>query len=70
MTKTEVDRRLSQHGKNELIEQASKSSGRMLWEQFTARPVLLLIAAAVVSAYLQDYKDMIEGESSSPQTQR
>ncbi|WP_246828918.1 HAD-IC family P-type ATPase [Synechococcus sp. PCC 7502] len=59
LTTTEADRRLSQHGKNELIEQASKSSGRMLWEQFTATPVLLLIAAAVVSAYLGDYKDMI-----------
>ena len=59
LTTTEADRRLSQHGKNELIEQASRSSKRMLWEQFTSTPVLLLIAAAAVSAYLQDYKDTI-----------
>jgi Ca2+-transporting ATPase len=49
--------RLLKHGPNELIERASKSPWRILFEQFTATMVLLLIAAAIISAILGDYKD-------------
>lgn len=40
------------YGANELQERAGKSPWRMLWEQFTQMMVLILIAAAVVSAFL------------------
>jgi P-type Ca2+ transporter type 2C len=54
----EVDRRLKQ-GINELTERPSKSSWIMLWEQCTGSTMLLLLAAAVISAMLGDYKDTI-----------
>ena len=44
--------RLEQHGPNELQERGSKSPFLILWEQFTSTMVLILIAAAVVSAFL------------------
>jgi Ca2+-transporting ATPase len=48
----EAARRLAQDGPNELTEQGIKSPWRILWEQFTATMVLILIAAAIVSALL------------------
>jgi P-type Ca2+ transporter type 2C len=59
LDRAEAERRLSQHGPNELTERPPKSPLRMLWEQFTATMVLVLIAAAVLSAILGDWKDMI-----------
>ncbi len=44
--------RLAQHGPNELVETGAKSPWRILWEQFTAVMVLILIAAAVLSLSL------------------
>jgi P-type Ca2+ transporter type 2C len=55
----EVSQRQEQHGSNELTEQAAKSPWLMLWEQFTSVTVLVLIAAGVVTLFLQDYKDAI-----------
>jgi len=44
--------RLEQFGKNELEERAGKSPLLILWEQFTNTMTLILIAAAVISAFL------------------
>jgi P-type Ca2+ transporter type 2C len=54
-----VSQRQSQHGANELSEQAAKSPWIMLWEQFTSVTVLVLIAAGVITLFLRDYKDAI-----------
>jgi Ca2+-transporting ATPase len=52
-------RRLEQYGLNELIEQGVKSPWLILWEQLTATMVMILIVAAVVSAFLGDFKDAV-----------
>lgn len=57
LTAGEASRRLAEYGRNELRETASRSTWNILWEQLTARMVLVLIAAGVVSALLQDYED-------------
>lgn len=49
---SEAEARLARHGPNELIETGAKSPWRILWEQFTAVMVLILIAAAVLSLSL------------------
>lgn len=48
----EAQRRLHLYGPNEIIEGASKSILRMLWEQLTEPLVLILIFAALISAAL------------------
>jgi P-type Ca2+ transporter type 2C len=55
----EAARRLAQAGRNELVESGARSPWKILWEQLTARMVLVLIAAGIVSALLADYKDAI-----------
>jgi Ca2+-transporting ATPase len=55
----EVERRLAQYGPNELIERGAKSPWRILWEQFTALMIVILIVAAALSAFLGDYEDAI-----------
>jgi Ca2+-transporting ATPase len=55
----EVDRRSTQFGPNELAERAGVGIGRLLWEQFSGALVLLLIAAAVISALMSDYVDAV-----------
>lgn len=52
LTPEEARRRLEQYGPNELEERGGKSPFLILWEQFTSTMVLILIAAAVVSAFL------------------
>jgi Ca2+-transporting ATPase len=47
-----VQQRLEHYGLNELEEQVGKSPLLILWEQFTSTMVLILIAAAVISAFL------------------
>ncbi|MCX6537648.1 MAG: cation-translocating P-type ATPase [Acidobacteria bacterium] len=54
-----VARLIDEHGPNELAERDQRSVWRMLWEQFSATMVLLLIAAAIASAALGDFKDAI-----------
>jgi Ca2+-transporting ATPase len=51
--------RLAEHGPNELIERGQKNPWLILWEQMTAVMVVILIVAAVISAFLGDYKDTI-----------
>ena len=53
----ESSERLSQYGLNELVERPPKSPWRMLWEQFTATMVLVLIGAAIASAIFGDWVD-------------
>ena len=58
-TQAEAERRLARYGPNELIERGLKSPWRILWEQLTAVMVVILIVAAVVSAFVGDYKDAV-----------
>jgi P-type Ca2+ transporter type 2C len=55
----EAQRRLLEHGPNELVERGSKSPWRILWEQLTSTLVLVLIVAGVVSGLLGDLEDTI-----------
>jgi Ca2+-transporting ATPase len=59
LSQAEAQRRLAEHGPNELIEGRLKSPWRILWEQLTALMVVILIIAAVVSAALGDYRDAV-----------
>ena len=53
----EVKNRLLQYGPNELVERPPKSLWLMLWEQLTDTMILVLLAAALVSFCLKDYKE-------------
>jgi Ca2+-transporting ATPase len=53
----EAVRRLSRYGPNELKERGRKSPWLILWEQFSAVMVAILILAAGVSALLGDFGD-------------
>ncbi len=55
----EAERRLEEHGPNELVERGLKSPWRILWEQLTGILVLILILAAIVSAALGDFEDAV-----------
>ncbi len=54
-----VEQRRSQFGINTLADYTTKSPGRMLWEQVTASPIVVLLLAVLASVWLQDYKDAI-----------
>jgi P-type Ca2+ transporter type 2C len=49
---SEVAPRLAQYGRNELEGRGGKTPLRILWEQLSSTMVLILIAAAVLSAFL------------------
>jgi len=51
--------RLQRYGPNELEERGAKSPWRILWEQFTATMVLVLIAAAVLYAVVSGIADAV-----------
>jgi Ca2+-transporting ATPase len=59
LTPGEAQRRMAEHGPNELVERGLKSPWRILWEQLTGLMVVILIVAAVVSGALGDWKDAI-----------
>lgn len=59
LTQAEAQRRMVEHGPNELIERGLKSPWKILWEQLTAIMVVILIIAAIVSAFLGDMHDAI-----------
>ncbi|HSR32178.1 MAG TPA: HAD-IC family P-type ATPase, partial [Anaerolineae bacterium] len=59
LASAEAERRLAEHGPNELVERGLKSPWRILWEQLTGLMVVILIVAAVVSGALGDWKDAI-----------
>jgi P-type Ca2+ transporter type 2C len=51
--------RQAQWGGNELADYTTKSPWFILWEQVTASTLVVLLMAALASAWLQDYKDAI-----------
>ena len=55
----EVAARQAQHGKNELPTQVGEGWFKLLLSQFTDVMVLILIAAAIISALLGDVKDTV-----------
>jgi len=55
----EAARRLAEHGPNELTEADVKNPWRILLEQFTSLLIIILILAAIASAFLGDYEDAI-----------
>lgn len=55
----DVLERTARFGPNEIAEVGAKSPWRILWEQFTATMVLILVAAAGVSCVVGSYKDTI-----------
>ncbi|HOC75829.1 MAG TPA: cation-translocating P-type ATPase [Deltaproteobacteria bacterium] len=59
LSDAEASGRLSEHGPNELKETGIKSPVLILWEQFTAVMVLILIAAAVVSGFIGKTVEMV-----------
>ena len=59
LSQTDAARRLSEYGRNELEARGILSPWRIVWEQLTALMVLILIAAAGISALLGDYGDSI-----------
>jgi Ca2+-transporting ATPase len=54
---SQADRRLQEHGFNELTEQNGQNPWQILWEQLTATVVVVLIVSALISALLGDFKD-------------
>ncbi len=52
LSQADAQKRLQQHGPNELVEKGGKHPVRLLWEQISSTMVLILIAATVVSALL------------------
>ena len=59
LTAAEADRRLLQHGANELRERPRRPPWRMLFDQFTDFMILVLIAAAVVAGVVGDLADTL-----------
>ncbi len=59
LSSTEAAHRLEQVGPNELEEKGLRSPWRILFEQFTATMVLILLGAAILSALLGEFKDAI-----------
>lgn len=57
LSESEAAQRLAEFGCNEIAEAGAKSAWRILWDQFTELMVVILLAAAVISALLRDYKD-------------
>ena len=59
LTSTEVQERLDRYGPNELIERGKKSAWWILLEQFKEVMVIVLIIAAIVSALLGEYTEVV-----------
>jgi Ca2+-transporting ATPase len=59
LSEAEAAQRLNKYGPNELVERGSKSPWRILWEQFTATMVVILIVAAAIAGALGEFKDTI-----------
>lgn len=59
LSRYEAQRRLSLVGANQLIEQKKKSPFALFLSQFSDFMVLILIAAAIISALLEEYADAL-----------
>ena len=55
LSEQEADRRLQQHGPNQLIEAPPTTFLQLLWGQFNNFVVILLVVASLISAILGDY---------------
>jgi Ca2+-transporting ATPase len=55
----EVEERRAVHGSNELVEKRQRPAWRLFLDQFTSAMILVLIAAAIITALLGDTKDTI-----------
>lgn len=51
--------RFEKFGPNELVETGQRGPLRILWEQFSSAMIVMLVIAAVVSAFLGEYEDAI-----------
>ncbi len=59
LSDSEVAQRRATFGLNELIEKGAKNPWRILADQFKETMVIVLIVAAIISAFLSDWKDAI-----------
>ncbi len=59
LSSSEATQRLEKYGLNELIEQGGKSPWRILLDQFTETMVVILLIAAVISLFLEEYVDFV-----------
>ena len=59
LSSEQAARRLEEVGSNELIDRGTKNPWLILWEQFTETMVVILIIAAIVSAFVGDLKDAV-----------
>ncbi|MFH2054632.1 MAG: cation-translocating P-type ATPase, partial [bacterium] len=59
LSRAAVAERLEQYGPNELVDRGGKSPWLILWEQFSAVLIIMLIVAAIASAFLGDVEDTI-----------
>ncbi|HBX70907.1 MAG TPA: ATPase, partial [Chloroflexi bacterium] len=59
LSKTEVQTRLSQYGPNELVEHGQKSPWKIFFSQFKEVMVIVLLIAALVSAFLGEFTEVI-----------
>jgi len=59
LSREQVIWRQVQWGRNELADHTTKSPWLILWEQVTASTIVVLLIAALASAWLNDYKDAI-----------
>src|SRR5215213_9171445 len=59
LSKEEAARRLEERGPNELEDRGTRGPWSILWEQFTSAMIVILIVAAVASAFLGDYEDSV-----------
>ncbi|MCE7983489.1 MAG: calcium-translocating P-type ATPase, PMCA-type [Caldilinea sp. CFX5] len=57
LTSQEAEQRLAAYGPNELIDRGVKSIWQILWEQLTDVMVLLLLVAALISAFIGEISD-------------
>jgi Ca2+-transporting ATPase len=57
LNQDEIEHRLAQYGPNELVERGGKKPWQILLEQFTNTMVIILIIAAIVSTFLEEYTD-------------
>src|SRR5262245_1835662 len=57
LSAAEASRRLVEHGRNEILEQAPRSAWRMLLGQFTDFMIVLLMGAAVISGFIGEVED-------------
>ncbi|MBT4865035.1 MAG: cation-translocating P-type ATPase [Planctomycetaceae bacterium] len=57
LTVAQIDHRQAQYGPNELVDTGGRGPLRIVCEQFSSAMVVLLVVAAIVSAFLEEYID-------------